>query len=236
MAFVAANGDAYVMDSAGNILPNFPVSVGSLVESSPVLCDLDANGTPDIIFGDNAGYLHSIDITGNETLGFPIYLGGTIKTSPALGDADGDGDIEILVPNQSSYVLIDYKNSIGQLTWANFKRNPRRTGNGFDATTGINHSIVPVFQNSLSKNYPNPFNPTTNISFSIESGGMVKLGVYNMKGQLVKTLVNESRNAGVHFTAWNGMDNNNRKVASGLYFYKLDASDYTSVKKMIMLK
>ncbi len=237
MAFVASNGDLYAMESDGTILPNFPVSVGSMVESSPVICDLDANGTPDIIFGDNNGLLHSIDITGNETLGFPLDLGSTIKTSPALGDADGDGDIEILVPNQSSYMLIDYKNSVGQIAWANFKRNPRRTGNSFDATTGVNPNIVPIFQNKLGRNYPNPFNPTTNINYSIAEDDFVELTIYNVKGQVVKTLVSQNKKSGVHTATWSGKDDADKAVGSGIYFYKMRAGGrYTSTRKMILLK
>jgi subtilisin family serine protease len=236
ICFIDQIGNIHIVNQAGNYLPNFPVAIGASVESTPVIIDMDENGTLDIVFGDNAGYLHSIDITGNETYLFPINLGSTIKTAPAIGYADNDGDIEILVPNQTSYILIDYKNSSGIIHCANFKRNPRRTGNAFDPTSGTQPEVVPVFTNNLGKNYPNPFNPDTNISFSIKEEGYVSLKIYNTRGQLVKTLISESLNEGVHFTSWNGKDNNNRSVASGIYFYKMDSKGYSSVKKMILMK
>jgi hypothetical protein len=236
ICFIDQSGNIHLVDQAGNDLPNFPVCIGESVESTPVIVDMDANGTLDIVFGDNAGYLHSIDITGNETYMFPIDLGSTIKTAPAIGYADNDGDIEILVPNLTSYILLDYKDSSGIIHWPNFKRNPRRTGNAFDPTSGIQPEVVPVFTNKLGKNYPNPFNPDTNISFSIKEEGFVSLKIYNTRGQLVKNLISENLQEGIHFTSWNGKDNNNRSVASGIYFYKMDSKGYSSVKKMILMK
>ncbi|NQT64854.1 MAG: T9SS type A sorting domain-containing protein, partial [FCB group bacterium] len=236
ICFVDFNGDIHIMDLAGNYLPNFPIGIGESVESTPVIVDMDANGTLDIVFGDNAGYLHSIDITGAETNLFPINLGSAIKVAPSIGYADDDEDIEILVPNQTSYFLIDYKNSSGAVHWANFKRNPQRTGNALDPTSGIEPEVVPVFTNDLGKNYPNPFNPDTNISFSIKEDGFVSLKVYNTRGQLVKTLISENMQEGVHFTSWNGKNNNNKSVSSGIYFYKMDSKGYSSIKKMILMK
>lgn len=236
ICFIDQTGKIYLVDQAGNNFPNFPVDIGEIVESTPVIVDMDANGTPDIVFGDDAGNLHSIDITGNETFMFPINLGNPIKVAPALGFADDDDDIEILVANQTSYYLIDYKNPVGQIRWANFKRNPQRTGNAFDPTSGIEPELVPVFINELSKNYPNPFNPDTNISFSIKEDGFVSLKIYNTRGQLVRTLVSENLQEGVHFTSWNGKDNSNKAVSSGIYFYKMDSKNYSSARKMLLLK
>ncbi len=94
-----------------------------------------------------------------------------------------------------------------------------------------------VVKVKLHGNFPNPFNPTTMISFSIPDESKVELTVYNIKGQKVKTLVNESLVKGIHEILWNGRNDNNRSVASGVYFYKLSVNgkDY-SVKKCLMLK
>lgn len=89
---------------------------------------------------------------------------------------------------------------------------------------------------TLSKNYPNPFNPTTNISFALPNDEKVKLEVYNIKGQKVKVLVNDNLKAGDHNVVWNGKNTNNRKVASGVYFYRLTTSKKQLTHKMIMMK
>ncbi len=88
----------------------------------------------------------------------------------------------------------------------------------------------------LTGNFPNPFNPTTTISFSVKEAGHVSINIYNMKGQLVKTLMNEHLEAAYHSAVWNGKDNSNKMVSSGIYFYKMRSGNYTSTKKMILMK
>ncbi len=97
-------------------------------------------------------------------------------------------------------------------------------------------NTAPVARTGLIGNYPNPFNPSTTIAFSMKESAPVRIDVYNMKGQLVKTLVDEIRPAGNHTVFWNGMDNNNRSISSGVYFYKMTTGKFTSTRKMILLK
>ncbi|MDA3812758.1 MAG: M14 family zinc carboxypeptidase [Candidatus Cloacimonetes bacterium] len=101
--------------------------------------------------------------------------------------------------------------------------------------TNVDESIVPV-KTELTGNYPNPFNPTTTISFSTKEAGQVSLNIYNMKGQLVKTLVNEHLEAAYHDVVWDGKDNSNKPISSGIYFYKMRSNNYTATKKMILMK
>ncbi|MCK4312669.1 MAG: T9SS type A sorting domain-containing protein [Candidatus Cloacimonetes bacterium] len=88
--------------------------------------------------------------------------------------------------------------------------------------------------------YPNPFNPQTTAQFSLNEASFVTLSVYNLKGEKIKTLVNKFVQAGQHSVVWNGTDNSNNKVSSGIYFFEFDientGGDYTSVKKVILLK
>jgi len=89
---------------------------------------------------------------------------------------------------------------------------------------------------ALYGNYPNPFNPRTNIAFAIEKPELVSIEIYNAKGQKVKTLVNEYLQAGEHITVWDGQDDYGRNVGSGIYFYKMTASHITLTKKLLLLK
>ena len=93
-----------------------------------------------------------------------------------------------------------------------------------------------ILVTQLKGNYPNPFNPTTIIEYTIDEPGNVSIMIYNTKGQLVKTLINETKNADHYSEIWNGQDNNNSDVPSGIYFYKLDTNKYSSIKKMILMK
>jgi hypothetical protein len=83
----------------------------------------------------------------------------------------------------------------------------------------------------LKQNYPNPFNPTTNIEFSIPNSEFVTLKVYNILGEEVARLVSEKLAAGQYKYDWDA-----RKLASGVYLYRLKASEYVDVKKMILMK
>jgi len=95
--------------------------------------------------------------------------------------------------------------------------------------------VKPVFT-TLIGNYPNPFNPETTIGFSLAKGGNVCVDVYNIKGQRVRSLVNDFLAAGVHRVVWNGVDDNGKSVGSGVYFYQLRAGDVVSTKKMLLMK
>ncbi|GAB1467545.1 hypothetical protein MASR2M64_02180 [Candidatus Cloacimonadota bacterium] len=99
-----------------------------------------------------------------------------------------------------------------------------------------NDITVPVVATALLGNYPNPFNPETTIKYSVKENTPVRLEVYNVKGQLVKTLVNDIKASGNYSEVWKGLDNNNRPVSSGVYFFKMSAGTYSSTKKMIMMK
>ena len=88
----------------------------------------------------------------------------------------------------------------------------------------------------LSNNYPNPFNPTTTIKYSVPASENVKLIVYNMLGQEVKTLVNAEQGVGSYSVTWDGTSNLGSKVASGMYIYRLTAGKLVSSKKMILMK
>lgn len=88
----------------------------------------------------------------------------------------------------------------------------------------------------LDNNYPNPFNPETTISFSIASEAKVELNIYNVKGQKVKTLVDSKLIPGKYRFVWDGKDNNNKSVSSGVYFTRVEAAGKCKTKKMLLLK
>lgn len=89
---------------------------------------------------------------------------------------------------------------------------------------------------ALVQNSPNPFNPSTKISFALPQGGDVKLSVFNVLGQEVRELLNQPLEAGVHDVIWDGKDHAGSQVASGIYFYRIKASSFTDTKKMLLLK
>lgn len=97
-------------------------------------------------------------------------------------------------------------------------------------------SKIPI---KLMQNYPNPFssiNTNTKIEFELKKPGKTEVAVYNIKGQKVKTLLNENLKLGNHILLWNGNDEKGNKVAIGIYFYKVEQEKETKVKKMILIQ
>ena len=89
---------------------------------------------------------------------------------------------------------------------------------------------------SLEQNYPNPFNPLTVIKYDLVESVKVELTIFDILGQEVKTLVNSFQEKGRRTAIWNGVDNFNNNVSSGIYFYRISAGEWTDIKKMILLK
>ena len=106
----------------------------------------------------------------------------------------------------------------------------------YDQLSEIQDIEIPIGEFNLS-NYPNPFNPTTTISFSIPDVGKVDLLIYNIKGQKIKTLAHHEFALGSHSIIWNGDDEVGKSVSSGIYYYKLNVNGKTEVvKKCLLLK
>jgi hypothetical protein len=101
--------------------------------------------------------------------------------------------------------------------------------------TGVEPTVDYV--DALEPNYPNPFNPTTTIAYSIQERGHVSLKVYNAAGQLVATLVDEVQSPeGVSPVTWHGLNNASQSVSSGVYFYRLVTEEFSKTRKMVLLK
>jgi hypothetical protein len=104
-----------------------------------------------------------------------------------------------------------------------------------DAITGTEHPGTPA-ASFLAQNYPIPFNPATTIRFGVRERVFVSLRVYDAAGRVVRELVRGPRDAGAYKEAWDGKDNGGTQAASGVYFYKLKAGDFSETRKMLLLR
>ena len=115
------------------------------------------------------------------------------------------------------------------------------SGNSITNFTVSTSTDVKDEKNSLPKefalhaNYPNPFNPETNISFDVPEPSHVRITIYNRLGQKVRTLLDETKNAGRYQLIWNATDDFGRKVSSGVYFYQFESEKYSATRKMIFI-
>ncbi|MBT5420051.1 MAG: T9SS type A sorting domain-containing protein [Candidatus Cloacimonetes bacterium] len=137
----------------------------------------------------------------------------------------GTFDVTASLEGYETVIIEDLEFIEDQATLLTFELN---------SVTSVDNLVVNP--NALNQNSPNPFNPETNISFDLRDDAKVVLEIYNLKGRKVKQLVNSSISSGHHSVVWNGKDDNNKTVSSGIYFYKIEATDFQATKKMLLLK
>ena len=108
-----------------------------------------------------------------------------------------------------------------------------------EVTIGVASENDPVaypYLAELRYNYPNPFNPSTTIDFVVHKDSPILLEVFNLRGQLISTLVDGYYTSGEHSVVWEGLDSNGSSVGSGVYFYRLVSGDYVDVQRMVLMK
>ncbi|MHA2101650.1 MAG: FG-GAP-like repeat-containing protein [Candidatus Kariarchaeaceae archaeon] len=190
---------------------NFNRNPGSLT-----VCDIDDDGDNDVIV-----------TGGNNTVGGVFYYENdgeenftkhTIDNSAGnrqrlvANDIDKDGDIDLFVTNNFPSEFVFYRN---------------------DGLTKLDEKIhlsIPAKFN-LAQNYPNPFNPKTIINYELPITNYVELSIYNLRGQIVATLVSEKQNAGYHQLEWDAS-----YFSSGIYYYLIQTGKFRDVKKMVLLR
>ena len=107
-------------------------------------------------------------------------------------------------------------------------------GGTITGTEKTDRVVLELF--ALSQNYPNPFNPQTMIEYSLTTVSHVILNIYNLRGQAIKTLVNELQGTGMQTATWKGENDQGQKVSSGVYIYQIKVGDFITSKKMLLIK
>jgi hypothetical protein len=124
---------------------------------------------------------------------------------------------------------------IQYFSFSNYKLQPRNNADVMVDPVSVEDENLPlVFR--LNQNYPNPFNPETVIQYAIAKPTEVKIEIFNIRGQKVRTLVNELQPAGTYNAVWRGVNEAGLPVATGVYVYRMRAGEFVSVKKMLFLK
>jgi flagellar hook assembly protein FlgD len=89
---------------------------------------------------------------------------------------------------------------------------------------------------ALHQNYPNPFNPTTQISYDLPEASRVSISIHDLMGREIRTMINSEQTAGFKNLQWNATDNAGQPVSAGMYIYTIQAGEFRSTKKMLLLK
>jgi hypothetical protein len=171
-------------------------------------------------------HLNWTTATETNNKGFEILRSNQLKNTgwQQVGYVAGFGT----TTEPKSYSFIDSKLETGNYTYWLKQID-------FDGTVtyseGVNVEVEIPLVYSLEQNYPNPFNPSTTIKYSIKEDGFVKLSVFNLLGEEVTTLVNNEQKAGRY-----EMEFSASKLSSGIYMYRLEANNFSSIKKMLLIK
>jgi len=162
--------------------------------------------------------------TETNNSGFAIERSANGVDFTRVGFVEGKGT----TTERNSYSFVDNSVNTGKYT---YRLKQTDFDGSFEYSKSIEVSVGIPTEFSLSQNYPNPFNPSTTINFALPKSSNVKLTIYNALGKEVATLVNGTMEAGNHSAVWNASNN-----ASGMYFFKLEAGNFTSTKKMMLIK
>jgi hypothetical protein len=217
---VALDGEyAYVISRGLHILsiadPENPIEIGSYDEFSWSAYDVDVSGSNAFV-ANYYGGLRVISVSDPEN---PIEVGFYDTPSAAMGVCADESYIYVTNGNYGLIILEYYgPTSIGDSKVGDF--------------------VIPKTF-SLSQNYPNPFNPSTTIQYDIPkvSGTIpVKINAYDIRGRLIRKLVDQEKEPGRYQVHWDGGDEYRQQVSSGIYLYRIDAGEFVSTRKMVLVR
>jgi hypothetical protein len=225
--------------------PPTPITIISPADSSEIMITINNKDTSRVVFD----WTSSIDVENNElTYMFEYELKMVNINDETISYYDGK---DLLYPGFTitySEILenLDHFLSAGGIiTWSVDVTDGIDTVYaeeervifviGKYAALAVDETTIPD-EYSLNQNYPNPFNPTTRIQYSLPKAGLVQISIYTLMGQKIATLVNRNMDAGQYIITWHAMNDQGRKVPSGIYFYTLESGSYRSIKKLVLLK
>jgi len=216
-----------ILNADGSIVYQY-ATMGDPLDSCTIGIQ-NADGTDGLMVAYNALYIHD---------GLAIEIASTppwMVVTPEIGTVVAGGSFDLAVDfNSAELAPADYLGSIMIAT-----NDPATPQLPVPVTLTVGAPVgvgsLPIAY-ALNQNMPNPFNPSTTIKFALPVSGHVDLVVYDVAGRLVRTLVNGDMEATDHSVIWNGRDNDNRQVASGVYYYRLTADEFNDTRKMMLVK
>ena len=247
----STGGGLYVWDRNGAIVPpwndvRYSTMTSWSSDCSPVVADINGDGHPDILMGDENGELTAFSGADASMLpGFPIQLAGEVKGSPALCDCDGDGKTEIAVAGWDMSVYMwdyDFPFSPAQVPpWPQFHHDPARTGYaGTPMVVGTEEETPgPPSALELAPPAPNPARNGARLWYGVpadRAGGVLDLAIYDLSGRRVRTLQSGRAEPGRHSASWDLRDAAGAPANAGVYFARLSLDSEAHSRKLVVIR
>ncbi len=228
------NISAYTIHSTGNPLPTPHIlttgEIGTLGDG-----EVAKEKWESVLVAYQNAEITNINADGTSNFGEMYVSDGTGDTRVELEDGNnsyhnGSGEPGTILIEQGA--TLDELIGIMYYSFSNYKLVPRKDDDFVNYTTDVSDDNKIPTEYSLEQNYPNPFNPSTTIQYSLPEAGTVNINIYNILGENVKTIINNStQTAGSYKAVFNAS-----ALPSGIYFYRLEVNDFVQVKKMILMK
>lgn len=231
--FGSSDGYLYGIDTNGNNLSGFPILVDSAIESSPIVSDLNGDQIPEIIVSSVSNDLNIYNLDGSEYKSIPIIFEFPFSGHPLVYDVDSDGDLEIFVGTTNGMVGVDLKDVGGDYTnyWHQYRNGLLRNGY-IESDQLLNNDINQYPENFMLFNpYPNPFNPSTSISYLMKEASDIQITIHDITGRKVATLLEKFQTQGYHTINWDAS-----KVSSGQYYVYFNVGNIKLSKAITLIK
>ncbi|NNE44200.1 MAG: T9SS type A sorting domain-containing protein, partial [Gemmatimonadetes bacterium] len=251
--FGSLNGKLYGLNhdgssfltGTGGVFADLPLgpTANDGISASPIVVDIDQDGSFEVFVGHRNKNFYGFHDDGSTVLGMPIPTDDINFSTAAAGDIDGDGDIDIAFASYDANVrVLDFSGAYSQaaVEWGTFGANNGRTATYGDLGPAVDAPAIAGGDTrwafGIEQNAPNPFVGATTVRYTLSADRNVSLGVYNVTGRLVRTLVDGRMSAGRNAVAWDGRDAQGRRLASGIYFFRLNDGERTVTRKSVLLR
>jgi len=233
------------LDAGANWLPGWPVVFDGFTTAGATVGDLDGDGDLEVVLPQESGVISAWHHNGTPVDGFPLTTSDFARSSACLMDIDKNGTLDMLFAGWDLNLYIwefptAYDPSL--TPWYTYMHDFRRTGNAstLDWVVGADdQEPLPAGQVfRLDENWPNPFNPSTNIRFTVGGGSpqAVVLEIYDVRGRRLRSLTQGTLAPGTYLHRWDGRDEAGAELASGIYFARLKVGKASETKKLTLLK
>jgi hypothetical protein len=233
------------LNAAGAWMPGWPLSIVDHSQAGPTVGDLDGNGDLEVVLPHENGMIDAWHKDGTPVDGFPLVMTDFARSSASLLDIDKDGLLDMVFVGWDKNIYIwEYPTAYDpSLTpWYTYMHDFRRTGNAstLDWVVGVddNDPLPAGRVLRLDENWPNPFNPSTNIRFTVggDAPQAVALEVYDVRGRRLRSLTQGTLAPGTYLHSWDGRDEAGNELPSGIYFARLKVGKASETKKLTLLK